>query len=287
MKQANSFKNHDFIKFQDLNILPDVKIVILYASLMNNDDRSWTLDSHAHSFYELHIPLKGSCDIVFQNLEHIRLDEGKYVLISPNATHCLTNCSNDFFRLSIAFDIQYEDRLIPQESSYLIDNSTEIVNLLIGQIALEYSSRNIGYKKIIHSHIETILIEFLRTNSSLLQTNKRTRNTSHAKLHNALKFIKNNASYGINVNDVARHINLSSRQLNRIFVSTLNITISEYIRKEKILHVQEYLSKTALTLAEIAQLTGFADAYALCRTFKKVTGLTPGTYRSNHPDAKS
>ena len=35
------------------------------------------------------------------------------------------------------------------------------------------------------------------------------------------------------------------------------------------------------TLEEIAELTGFCDAYYMTRQFKKIMGTTPGKYRRN------
>jgi AraC family transcriptional regulator len=39
------------------------------------------------------------------------------------------------------------------------------------------------------------------------------------------------------------------------------------------------LGDRALTLVEVAQSSGFADQQHLIRTFRRVTGVTPGVYR--------
>ena len=59
------------------------------------------------------------------------------------------------------------------------------------------------------------------------------------------------------------------------------MTVAEFIRNERISRVCEHLEKTNLPLPEIASLTGFNDVYILCKTFKKLKGITPGKYRSN------
>ncbi|MBQ7960868.1 MAG: helix-turn-helix transcriptional regulator [Clostridia bacterium] len=284
MKSTKKFSNQDFIKFEQLNILSNANIAILYASLMTNDDSDWTFDSHSHSFYELHICLNGNCDISMQNSHSIFLSTNKYILIHPNTYHKITDCSTDFFRLSIAFDIQHNNSIVSDENKYILDDCSENISMFLQRIFLEYNNHAWGYKQLIAFHIQTILIHLLREYPYIMHSPKNQYDATHTNLHNALKFIKNNISHKITVADVAKHTNLSQRQLDRIFTSALDTTVSTFLRTEKIYRVQEYLIKTNLTLSEIALLTGFNDTYALIKAFKRITGTTPHAYRLNHKE---
>lgn len=282
MNISKDFNNYNFIKLNELNLGPDTKIVILYARFMHNTGGNWTFGTHAHSFYELHFPLSGSCNLVVQNTKDTMLGAGNYLLIYPNTNHKFTHFSKDFFRLSIAFDIQRNNEILTEDDRYIIGDSNKSIISLLKQMFTEYNSQNLGYMNLVEFHIQTIIIELLRANPGILDGDKNQTKTNRNIFDSSLSFIRNNISLNITADDVAKNINLSSRQLNRIFTSNLNMTIFEFIRNERILRVQEHLKKTNLTLQEIASLTGFNDEYMLCKTFKKITGTTPGKYRLNY-----
>ena len=249
---------------------------------MHNSGINWTFDTHSHSFYELHFPLNGSCTLVIKTSQNLDLTVGEYLLIHPNTNHKFTSFSDDFFRLSIAFDIKYDEKIIADDNKYTIDYSNERIPVLLNQMLFEYNNRNLGYKNIVKFYIQTVIIELLRSNSDVLSMHKKQTFTGRKIFNKALSFIRNNISENITTNDVSKYVNLSSRQLNRIFTSNINMTIAEFIRNERILRVREHLKKTNLSLREIASLTGFNDENILCKTFKKITGTTPGKYRLNN-----
>lgn len=279
MNISKDFNNYNFIKLNELNLSPDTKIVILYARFMHNTGGNWTFDTHAHSFYELHFTLNGNCNLVMQNTKDATLGAGNYLLIYPNTNHKFTHFSNDFFRLSVAFDIQRNNKILSEDDKYIIDGLGKNIMSLLKQILLEYNNQKFGYMNLVEFHIQTVIIELLRANPDILDGDKNQTKINRNIFDNSLSFIRNNISLNITADDVAKNVNLSSRQLNRIFTASLNMTIFEFIRNERILRVQEHLRKTSLTLQEIASLTGFNDEYMLCKTFKKITGITPGKYR--------
>ena len=278
MDISNIFNNYDFIKLGELDIIADTKIVILYARFMHNN---WITQTHSHSFYELHFPLKGSCNLMMQNSVPISVSRGQHLLINPSTNHKFTDFSEDFLRLSIAFDIQHNEHTLTENDSYTIESSSQQITDLLGKMLDEYTNKNLGYKNIVNFHIQTALIEFLRSSPDILVSENKKIDFSQKTFNKALNFIRNNISLNITTEDVAKHINLSARQLNRIFSNNINMTIAEFIRNERILRVREHLKKTTLSLQEIASLTGFNDEYILCKTFKKITGITPGKYRAN------
>ena len=270
MDISNIFDNYDFIKLGELDIFTDTKIVILYARFMHNN---WITQTHSHSFYELHFPLKGSCNLMMQNSVPISVSRGQHLLINPSTNHKFTDFSEDFLRLSIAFDIQHNEQTLIDNDSYTIDFSPHQITILLERMFDEYINKNLGYKNIVNFHIQTALIEFLRSSPNILFSENKKVDFTQKTFNKALNFIRNNISLNITTEDVAKHTNLSSRQLNRIFNTNINMTISEFIRNERILRVREHLKKTTLSLQDIATLTGFNDEYILCKTFKKITFL--------------
>src|SRR5262245_9616173 len=56
-------------------------------------------------------------------------------------------------------------------------------------------------------------------------------------------------------------------------------TVGQYVRRRRIEYACRELTSSATGLAEVALAAGFADQSHFCRTFKRLTGLTPAAYR--------
>lgn len=99
-------------------------------------------------------------------------------------------------------------------------------------------------------------------------------------LAQALQYIRQHACEGISVDDVLRHAPLSRSKLERDLRELLGRSPNAEIRRVQVQHAQRLLVETDLSLAQIADRTGFRYVQYLCETFKKQTGQTPGEYRA-------
>ncbi len=68
--------------------------------------------------------------------------------------------------------------------------------------------------------------------------------------------------------------------LSREFHKHFHMTIGEFIRTRRIEQASELLSRSELSLAEIASTCGFSDQSHFCALFKKHSGMTPAKYRN-------
>ena len=67
--------------------------------------------------------------------------------------------------------------------------------------------------------------------------------------------------------------------LSREFRKHYQMTIGELIRKRRIDRACELLSKSNMSLSEVALTCGFSDQSHFCAMFKSHTGLTPAKFR--------
>jgi AraC family transcriptional regulator len=58
-------------------------------------------------------------------------------------------------------------------------------------------------------------------------------------------------------------------------------TVGQYVRRRRIEFACQQLTTSDAALADIALAAGFADQSHFCRTFKRLTGLTPAGYRQS------
>lgn len=76
-----------------------------------------------------------------------------------------------------------------------------------------------------------------------------------------------------------RELNISIRQLNRIYKRETGITPYEFILQRKAQLAKQYLLGTAFSIQEISQMLGFNDPYYFSNFFKKRYLMSPAAYR--------
>jgi LacI family transcriptional regulator len=98
----------------------------------------------------------------------------------------------------------------------------------------------------------------------------------------ALRFIRTNASRGIQVPELARIAGLSKRVMQDRFREYLKRTPLEEIHRCRAAHMAKLLIETNLTVSEIAEASGFSFDSHFARFFSKHSGMTPLAYRRTH-----
>ena len=95
----------------------------------------------------------------------------------------------------------------------------------------------------------------------------------------ALQFIQNRFPESIQVQDVAQHVGLSRRALERRFLICLKSSPAKEIWKARITKAKGLLQNSTCLIAEVAKESGFASLEYFRTFFRSKTGLTPKKYR--------
>jgi LacI family transcriptional regulator len=101
-----------------------------------------------------------------------------------------------------------------------------------------------------------------------------------ADIATALRYIREHACEGITVADLLRVVPLSRRMLEHRFLKLVRRTPHAEIIRIRMERAGRLLRETDLSLAEIANRAGFADANYLSVAFKKQIGVAPRAYRA-------
>jgi AraC family transcriptional regulator len=78
---------------------------------------------------------------------------------------------------------------------------------------------------------------------------------------------------------LAGSVEIHPTHLTRVFRQFERCTVGDYIRKIRIEQACQKILFSNESLVEIALETGFADQTHFTRSFKRITGMTPGKYR--------
>jgi LacI family transcriptional regulator len=99
------------------------------------------------------------------------------------------------------------------------------------------------------------------------------------KIREVMRYIKENATAGINIEHVIRAVPMARRTLERRFNTLLGHGPAEEIRRTKIERVRQLLASTDMTVPDIAEACGFAYAEHMIPLFAKYHGGTPAAFR--------
>lgn len=95
----------------------------------------------------------------------------------------------------------------------------------------------------------------------------------------ALAIIRHGASSGMSVKELATHLPLSRRSLERRFKKVLGRTLHDEIRARRLERARTLLLESGRPVIEVAQAVGYADRRRFARDFQAAFGDTPSVYR--------
>ena len=67
-----------------------------------------------------------------------------------------------------------------------------------------------------------------------------------------------------------------------LFKQEVGLAFTDYVNNFRVVKSRDLLSRTNLSLGEIASLTGFEDQSYFSKTFKRFNDTTPMAFRKNH-----
>lgn len=139
----------------------------------------------------------------------------------------------------------------------------------------EWHTQNPGYRQ----KCTSILYFMLSEISSKRHVSKK---EMSSKISNSLVFLKKHFSDpGLSIADIAKQSNISEIYFRKIWQRLYSDTPARYLTSLRINYAKSLLTGTNLSVAEIAERSGFSDTKYFSTKFKKETGFTPFEYRKN------
>jgi AraC family transcriptional regulator len=93
------------------------------------------------------------------------------------------------------------------------------------------------------------------------------------------EFVDAHISRGIGISELASLVGLSQFHFIRAFKRSVGRSPYQHVLSERISVAKEMLSKSDLSIADVARAVGFSDVSQLNRVFRKLIGVTPTAFR--------
>jgi transcriptional regulator GlxA family with amidase domain len=83
---------------------------------------------------------------------------------------------------------------------------------------------------------------------------------------------------------MAARAGLSASRFSQVFRNRFGRPPHQFLLHLRVQRAQDLLQHTSLTMREISGQCGFSDVHHFAKTFKRLSGQTPGSYRrTNQP----
>ena len=266
-----------------------IQIIALREADYTDKSRKWNTKWHKHSFYEVHAPREGGCLYQFEGEDAFRLGPGSVLLIRPEVLHQVTRRSEDYVKDTLAFQLppqqsagetEYLTGLLG-ERPYRVFERSALFSDLFDRILEEAMNQRIGYHLSIYALIKQLIVEVARSlpaQAVVIETD-REESLQDWRIVMVKRFIDDNIAQRVSNADLAAHLHVSTKQLNRIVNRECGLTPQRLISKMKCVRAKEMMTENALPLKVLAEELGFSSEYSFIRCFKREEGMTPGMFR--------
>lgn len=95
----------------------------------------------------------------------------------------------------------------------------------------------------------------------------------------ALDYMRQHCDEHLSLGDVADHVYVSQWHLSKLINRHVNQSFFDILGRMRVDRAKVLLKTTTLRVHEVAEQSGYSDLGHFSKSFKKITGMTPGEYR--------
>ncbi len=164
--------------------------------------------------------------------------------------------------------------------NYIPAKDNEPLRKTVLAIKDELESKNQEYAQMIKILLTNFFILLFR-NYGYSCDNAPSQHYSH--ISKALKFIDENFTEAITLNQIAEYVNLSPTYFSLLFRRFCNITVWDYIASKRIEKAEQMIlsNENQKSMLEIALSCGYNNTANFNKSFKKQTGMTPSEFKKS------
>jgi AraC-like DNA-binding protein len=272
----------------------------------------WKTPVHRHDFVELTLVLDGKGSETINGAAHDMIP-GTMVLLLPYQVHEIAadpNCPLDLFICNFPMDVITElcDKEICLRDFLLgtgIHDRRAFVRLegpvfdemqqCFTSLLKEYENPQ-PFKPIMSkAHLQRALTQFARSNLEsqpelqAIPTGNPKLSSSTRSIWPVINYIHEHYLEPLSLSSLSEQFRLHPSTLSEMFVRQYGIHFTDFLHELRVRHACSLLLATELSIAEIAEESGFGSYSSLVRIFHKTKGVSPREYQtarhSNHADA--
>ena len=241
-----------------------------------------SLREHVHqNYYQLHYVVEGE-GLFCVGDETIPLRANMFCLVPPGTSHGIQSVQvsqNGVMRiLEVKFIASGEEFLSELEKIPMCCTGSNDLQWLLYQAFLESVQVDVYAKKAAAYLFCSWLYRAIRQHK--LSSRELSGKSSHTQPVTQVKeYLDTHLGEEVSLDAVAELTGYSKNYLCQIFRERTGMTMNTYLNAARINKATELLVNTNMELAEIAEKCGYNSVHYFIKTFKKIIGVPPGSYR--------
>ncbi|WP_240479984.1 helix-turn-helix domain-containing protein [Paenibacillus fonticola] len=290
------FEKHDMLERLDIVISwGHYEISVLRFHLISFEPGR-IVDFHNHAEFEFHFIPRGKGKVILGERTY-SLSAGMFYLTGPGVMHyqeaspeeamdelCLHvditrkhNPDADPWEAAEAEECMEKLRELPIKPA--VDSHRAMNCFLEAYEACEGKYR--GYYTSIKQQVISILLKVVRAyDSGEMSAEAPIRDMLVSRYQYAVQYMEANSPASLTLENVAEKLNISPRQLQRIFRNiNAEMPFSKVLESIRLQAVCRRLEESSWSIERIAESEGFSNATYLHQVFRKRFGMTPSDYR--------
>lgn len=267
--------------------------------------QKFPIGMHKHNFYEINI-IKNGTGYHYIKDTRIEAKKGDVFIILPNVMHgYYTEEPSTFEIINVLIHSYYINRYESELSSLngfrllfeiepairekaseklflrLAENNYQTVKPFLDILIDEkVNNTNDAINKIgALTSLISILSEIYQKETKFKMKNKPSKKTNSMYIIETMNYMLSNYNKKITIPFLAQLANMSISSYTRHFNKINKITPMEYLTNIRIDASKKMLSRTTLSIIDVANECGFFDSSHFLKTFKNKVGITPLKYR--------
>jgi len=155
------------------------------------------------------------------------------------------------------------------------------LNNTLSAMVSEYINKQEGYQLAMKARLYDLLVTLLREipHEACSDIQRRKQLSRLRRLEQVFRFVDENYSTDIGLQDAASVASFSVYHFTRFFKEATGMTFGQYLSGVRIRKAQEYLLSTGDSVTEVAFRVGFNSIKTFNRLFRNEAGCSPTDYR--------
>lgn len=265
----------------------ELSVILCFLNgMLHRED--WKNKHHCNADYELHVILKGKCDVTVEDELH-ELREGAVLLIAPGKYHKTEMLSPTLERLSMSFTVA-ESALsgalksaVPTSAAFEADDD---FIWCCRRLIAEGESKKPLKEEAIKSLLMLLSVSFLRTLGVVsyveITDERREELERTQRIDN---FFSDRYAEKAGCEVLAEELHLSTKQLGRILKKYYGMSFREKLIHTRMDHAALMLRTTDMRVQDIIEAVGYSSYEAFYNAFVERFGINPQKYRRAYKKA--
>lgn len=254
------------------------KLIYVSSSIYEGD---WFSIRHSHNFAELFYVRSGRGNFIVED-EIFSVQQDDLVIVNPNVEHTEVSIGSDPLEYVVlgvegmSFDFGKQSGTRNHEIINYSKQRNELL-LYFNAMLSETENKNENYEDVCQNLLEIVIISLMRRSGhpfSVVTTQRADKICSRIKRH-----IDSNYAEEISLHSLAEKAHISKYYLAHTFAKYYSMSPINYLNEVRIRASKELLETTDLSIAQVAESTGFSSQSYFSQNFRRCCGLTPSGYR--------